>query len=108
MRLRDLRRVLMNCVMGTLKKEGPCTHETLLCFVAPACTGIGRGTLSAALTARLEELIERKFVQITPRHHTDGVLTFYEPHDRMFDPMGNYIGNTLIDPEWPDDWRRKK
>jgi hypothetical protein len=100
MKLKDLRKTVMNTIMGELKKKGPQSHAELVIRLLPVCAGINQATLSAALTVRLEELEYDDYVHVWPAGTWDDMVV-YEASDRMYNANGDWIGHTLINPEWP-------
>lgn len=104
MKLKDVRKAVMNGVMDSLRSNGPMTEPELLRVIIKACPDLGSGTAAAALTARLEELVERAFIV-----RGEGQFAYYAPSERMFDDAGNYwIGHKLIDLEWPPYYGKEK
>jgi hypothetical protein len=101
MKAKDVRKMLMNNLISTLRQDGPFTHAQLLRVLQPSFAGLNEATLAAALTARLNELIDRDFIQTCPPNPEIYAASYFAPADRMFDANGNWIGHTLIDPEWP-------
>jgi hypothetical protein len=101
MKLKDLRKVMMNSVMEELRAYGPYTHAQLVTNLLPVCLGINEATISACLKGRLAELVERDYIQSYPPGTWGDIAEYYSPSDRMFNDCGYWIGHELIDPEWP-------
>lgn len=106
MKLKDLRRMTMNRITTFLRRGKPATKAELFAIM-PDFSPIGNGTALAVLGSLLEELADRKFIVMCAAGTHDPEYTTYAIHDRLFDKRGVYIGYDIIDPEWPDTWKRK-
>jgi hypothetical protein len=108
-KLKDLRKSIMNTVLDNLRRRGP-LPQSQFSAALPSTHPIALGTVRSVMDKCLDELINREFVRRYPQHDPDGGFswTYYAAHDRMFQNGDVWIGRTLIDPEWPDDWMVKK